>query len=413
MKVTVTEPTPWKRVLDVEVPSAQVQGEIDSTYERYRKQIKLAGFRQGKAPLDLLKARFGEDIKREVLQKLVPEFYEKARAEAHLEPLGQAVVEDVEFQEGQALRFRAVLEVKPALDLKEYKGIRVMKRPAEVTEENIQHALDVLRDRHAEVVRVEGKAQPQQYLLADIQPLDRTGIPIIGRKAANRFFQLGSGMMGPEFDERLVGIQAGEERRVLAVYPKDHQDPHLAGQEALFTVAVRDVMEKRLPALDDEFAKDLGYESLEALKEGIRRDLEQEPDREVRDQVVGYLVENNSFEVPESMLRTYLDRLVANTKKSSKEPIDEEELRRQYRQIAIDQIKQFLILEEIAEREEITATEAELNERISLIAQRSNLTVDQVKRAFRENGRIERIESEIKDENVINFLVQQADIHVG
>lgn len=413
LKVTMTEPAPWKRVLDIEVPSTQVQEQIDSAFQRYRKQIKLPGFRQGKAPLDLLKARFGEEIKREVLQKLVPEFYEKAREEVHLVPLGQAVVEEIEFQEGQSLRFKATVEVKPAIDLKEYRGIRVTKRPVEVTDEQLQRALDGLRDRHADVVRVEGKAQPQQYLVADIQQLDRTGIPIIGRKLTNRFFQLGDGMFGPEFDDQLVGIQAGEERPVSAVYPQDYQDPNLAGQAALFQVTVRDVLEKRLPALDDEFAADLGSGSLEELKASIRRDLEQEPDREVRGQLIEHLVENNSFEVPQSMLRTYLDQLVANAKRSTKEPVDEEELRQQYRQAAINQIKRHLIFEEIAEREGITVTEAELDERIALIAQRGNLTVEQVKRAFRENGRIERIESEIKEDKVLDFLVHVADIHVG
>ncbi|MBI4553122.1 MAG: trigger factor [Candidatus Latescibacteria bacterium] len=413
MKVTMTEPAPWKRVLDIEVPSTQVQEQIDSAFQRYRKQIKLPGFRQGKAPLDLLKARFGEEIKREVLQKLVPEFYEKAREEVHLVPLGQAVVEEIEFQEGQSLRFKATVEVKPAIDLKEYRGIRVTKRPVEVTDEQLQRALNALRDRHADVVRVEGKAQPQQYLVADIQQLDRTGLPIIGRKLTNRFFQLGDGMFGPEFDDHLVGIQAGEERRVSTVYPQDYQDPNLAGQDALFQVTVRDVLEKRLPALDDAFAEDLGSSSLEALTASIRRDLEQEPDREVRGQLIEHLVENNSFEVPQSMLRTYLDQLVANAKRSTREPVDEEELRHQYHQTAINQIKRYLIFEEIAEREGITVTEAELDERIALIAQRGNLTVEQVKRAFRENGRIERIESEIKEDKVLDFLVHVAEIHVG
>lgn len=413
MKVTVTEPTPWKRVLDVEVPSAQVQGELDSAYQRYRKQAKVAGFRQGKVPLGLLKARFGEEIKQEVLQTLVPKFYEKAREEAHLVPLGQAVVEEVEFQEGQALRFRATVEVRPALELKEYKGIRVTKRPAAVTDEQIQQALDALRNRHADVVRIEGKAQPQHYLLADIQPLDRTGIPIIGQKAANQFFQLGSEAFGPGFDDQLIGIQAGEERRVSILYPKDYKDPQLAGQQVLLAVTVRDVLDKRLPAQDDEFAKDLGYEHLDALTQAIRYDLEQEPDREVRGQLVAYLVEQNSFGIPESMLKTYLDHLVANAQKTLKEPVDDETLRQDYRQIAINQIKRFLIFEEIAEREGITVTEAELEERIHLIARRSNLTTEQVRRSFRDNGRTERIESEMKEDKVLDFLVRHAEIAVG
>lgn len=410
MKFTVTESTPWKRVLAIEVPSAQVQGEVESAYRRYRKQINIPGFRRGKVPLDVLKARFGDEIKAEVLQRMIPEFYEQARDEAQIVPVSQPVVEDLEFEEGQDLRFKAVVEVKPPIELKEYKGIRVIKKPVAVKDDDVNTTLAVLRDRHADIVRVDGVAGQGHYLLADIQTLDSTGVPIIGRKTKNQFFEIGSGRMGESFDSQLIGVKAGEERRVSTVYPDDYEDTSLAGQKAYFLVSVQDVLEKRLPELDDDFAKDAGAENLEALKESIRHDMEQEPEREVREQLAKYLVENNIFDVPDSMLKTYLDQVIADARRGS--PTNEEELRQSYRPIAVDQIKRYLILEKIAEREQINVTEDELDKRVELIAQRSNIQADQIKRIFRENGRMERIESDLREEKVIEFLVQHADIKV-
>ena len=412
MKFTVTEPTSWKRVIEIEVPSTDIQGEVDSAYKRYRKQIKLPGFRQGKIPLDVLKARFGDEIKAEVLQRLVPEFYEKACGEAKIVPLNQAAVEDVEYDDGQDLRFKAVVEVKPPLNLDEYKGVRVTKRPANVTDDDINNSLNALQDRHADIVRVDGAAEHDHYLLADIQTLDTTGVPIVGRKTENQFLQIGSGKMGEAFDEHLLGIKAGEERHVKTVYPEDHEDNTLAGQDAYLLVSVRDVLEKRLPELDDDFAVDVGAENLEALKTSIRHELEQEPEREMQAQLVDHLVENNSFDVPESMLNTYLDRLVSDAGRRSREPIDEEELRQHYRPMAINQIKRYLILEEIAECEHIDVPQDALDERVERIATQGNIQVEQVRRMFREDGRMERIESEIREEKVIEFLVQHADIQV-
>ena len=412
MKLNITEPTSWKRVLEIEVPSEQIQEELDSAYRKYRKQVRLPGFRRGKVPLDVLKANFGDHIKAEMLEQMIPNLYEEAREEADVEPVSKPVIEDLEFEEGGDLHFKAVVEIKPPIDLAEYKGISVTKKPVDVRDEDIERGLASLRDRHADVVRIDGAAEKGHYLMADLQTLDSSGMPIIGEKQENQFLEIGAGRMGEDFDEQLIGIKAGEDRRVSSTYPDDHSDETLAGQPAHFAVSVRDVLEKKLPELDDAFAQDVGSENLEALKSSIKEDLEQEPEREVNSQLIQNLVENNTFDVPESMIKNQVDRMMADARRSAGDSINEEELKQVYEPMAVNQIKRFLILEEIAEREDLEVTEDEIDERLERIASGANIPVDQVRRMFRENGRVEHIESEIREEKVIEFLVQNADIKV-
>jgi trigger factor len=412
LKYQVTEPASWKRVLEIEVPAEQIQTELDAAYRKYRKEVRLPGFRRGKVPLDVLKANFGDHIKAEVLEEMVPNLYDEAREEAGIDPVSQPVIEDLEFEEGDDLRFKAVVEIKPAIDLDDYKGINVSKKAAAIGEEEIGKVLESLRDRHADVARIDGAAEKGHYIMADLQSLDEGGVPIVGEKKENQFVEVGSGAMGEAFDEQLLGIKAGDVRRVSSSYSEDHEDESLAGQPIHMEISVRDVLQKKLPDLDDDFAKDVGSEDLDTLKESIKTDLEQEPEREVRSQIIQHLVESNEFEIPDSMLKTQMERMIADAKRGAREEVDEEELKKIYEPMAVNQIKRFLILEEIAEREDLDIQQDQVDERIESIASGANVPVDQVRRMFRENGRIEQIESEIREEKVIAFLVEHADIKV-
>jgi len=412
LKFTVSEPKPWKRILDIEVPSDVVQGELNSTFRRYQKEIRMPGFRQGKVPLDVLKARYGDEIRAEVIERLIPEYLQQAGKEAEIKPISSPVIENLNFDTGEDLRFRAVIEIKPAIELKDCMGMRLTRRPVNVTGEDINRVIESLRERHANVVRIDDAAQNDHYLVADFQHLDPSGVPIIGRKEEKQLFRLGSGLMGEAFDTGLVGIRSGENRTVKVRYPEDHTDAQLAGQEALFDVHVQEILEKTLPELNDDFAIDIGAENLEALQNSIRQDLEREPDREVRSQLLKQLRETHDFEVPDSMIGHYLDHTLEDARRGSRQPIDEEALRESYRPLAVEQIKQTLLLDAIAQKEQIKVYESEIDERLQRMADRSHLPLDSLKRLFQKNGRIDRIEFDIQEEKVIEFLMQHADIQV-
>ena len=413
MNFTVSEPKPWKRVLEIEVPSASIQTELDEAYGRYRKEMRIPGFRQGKVPLSVLKARFGNEIRAEVLERKIPEYLNQAREEADIDPISQPVIEDISFDDGEDLKVRAVLEVKPPIELKQYKDLRVIRKVVEVTDENTARSLDALRERYANIVRVDGAAEQDHFLMADLQHLDSSGVPIIGRKEEGQFFQIGTERLGEAFDKQPIGVKADEERRVDTVYPDDYAEEDLAGQQGHFLVKVRDVLEKQLPILDDAFAVDVGAEDLDDLKQSIKEEMEQEPDREMRTNLLEQIVADYDFEVPESMLKTYLDQSVSEARSRARgQEIDEEAIRLEYRPAAVDQIKRYLLLDAIGDEEQIEVTKEEVDGRLERIAERGQMPVDQIRRTFRDNGRLERIESDIREEKVVEFLVQHADIQV-
>lgn len=412
MKVSIEEPKPWKRILDIEVPSSVVQEQLDTAFRRYRKDIRMPGFRQGKVPMDVLKARFGDEIRAEVVERLIPEYLKRAGADAEIRPIATPVIEDLHFHEGEALHFRAIVEIKPTIELKEYKGFQVTKRATVVTDEDIQRVLDTLRERHSNVVRVDGEAKSDQFVVADIQHLDSTGVPIIGKKEEKQFFRLGTGRLGTAFDEQMIGIKTGDERTISTVYPEDHPDENLAGQNASFTITAHEVLERILPEADDAFAVDVGAENLVTLRDTIRKDLEQEPEREVRSQVLKQLNEAYDFEVPDSMLTSYLDHVIEDAKRNTRQPVNEEEIRQSYQSVAVEQIKQTLIIDAIAQKEQITVSPEETDDRVRTMADRTHIAFDQLKRIFRDNGRLDRIEFDIREDKVVEFLIQQADIQV-
>ena len=412
MNYTVSEPKPWKRVVEIEVPSDAIQSELNAAYARYSREIRLPGFRRGKVPLSVLKARLGNEIRAEVLERKIPEYLNSAHEKAEIKPISQPVIEEIDFDEGKDLKLRASVEVKPAIDLKQYKELRVTRRVVNVTDDDISQRLEALRERYATVVRIDGEAEQEHFIRADIQHADNSGVPIIGRKEENQFFQVGSGRLGVGFDTRLLGVRADEDRTVNTTLPSDYPDENLAGQEACFLVSVREVLERQLPELDNEFAIDIGMESLDALKESISEEIEREPDWELRKDLVTQIVDAHDFEVPDSMMAAYLDQVVADARRTAqdRDEVDENELRQHYRPVASKQIMRHLILDAIGEQEGLEVGQEEVDERLEGIAGRGQASVDQVRRLFRENGRLERIEADLMEEKVVEFLVQHADI---
>ncbi len=412
MNYTVSEPKPWKRVLEIEVPSDAIQSELDAAYARYSREVRLPGFRRGKVPLSVLKARLGNEIRAEVLERKIPEYLNSAHESAEIKPISRPVIEEIDYDEGQDLKLRASVEVKPPIALEQYKDLRVIRRTVDITEDDVAERLEGLRERYATVVRIDGEAERNHFLRADLQHADDNGVPIIGRKEENQFFQIGSGRLGEGFDTQLVGVRTDEERSVRTTLPSDYPDEGMAGQDASFIVRVLEVLERQLPELDDDFAVDIGMEDLDALKQSIREEMEREPDWEMRKDLVTQIVDAHDFEVPESMMTAYLDQVVADARRSGRnqEEIDENALRQQYRPVAIKQIMRHLILDAIGEEEGLEVDQKEVDERLEAIAGRGQASVDQIRRLFQENGRLERIEADLKEEKVVEFLVRHADI---
>ena len=358
MKVTVSEPEAGKKSLEIEVPTERVQNALRKAYTKYQKKTQLPGFRKGKVPLHIIKVRFGKAIESKAIEDLISETYKEAQKEQGINPADAAQIENVEYDEGKPLKYRAIVEVYPEIDIKEYEGIEVIKEMPRITEEDVDAVLESLRNQYAEVTAVDDEAREGHFIVADIQAADRTGLPIVGDKVENADFQLGNSSFGPEFDKELVGMKRDEERIVKITYPKDHHDPTLAGREQFFSVRVKEIKEKILPDLDDDLARTVGnFNTFEDLRNAVIEDLvrraELGAERKVKDQIADSLIKEHPFTVPESMVARFLDAFIDDLKQKSQEPVDEELLRNRYRPYAVNQIRLHLLLKEIARREHI------------------------------------------------------------
>ena len=427
MKVQVTESDTWRRTLEVEVPGEDVEKRFDTAYRSYSKTLNLPGFRKGKIPLNVVRKRFGKAIQGEVLQEVMQEFYREASRSEGLNPVSEATIEEVDYDEGTPLTFKASVDIKPELEVEGYKRIKVTRPVFKVEDTDVEGHLGYLQDQGATEKVVDRAAELGDVILADIQEIDESGVPIVGRKQEDRTFLIGGrNATNHDLDNQLVGISAEEERRVNLKHAEagdhdhdeGHHHDHPDGQEVRFQVKAKEVRERELPNLDDEFAKDLGnFESLDALKDKIREDFQARADetsrRRLEENILDVIIEGNEFELPESMVENFLNNLVENYKKEHEghdHDIDEAAIREESRPGAIRNLKRYLLLESIAKKEEIKVEEEDINKHLDGLSQQYNLEGSQMRQMLSRSGQLERMESELLETKSLTFLIDEADV---
>jgi trigger factor len=410
MKVHVTESGTWRRTLEVEVPPEAVERKFEAAYKRYGKSLNLPGFRKGKVPLRLVKSRFGKAIQGEVLQEIINASYQEARESEDLHPVSEATVEDMDHAEGRPLRFKVSVDVKPELDVGHYKGLSVVRPVFKVGPETEERQLKTLQDQHAVEQVVDRPADLGDVLLMDLQESDASGLPIIGRKQEGQTLRLGSGEAGShDLENQLIGIRVGEQRKVRFTQTADGETRDLH-----FLVTAKEVRERIVPELDDEFAQDLGdYDSLDALKRSIREDLHARADFGSRvrfeENIVDSLIRSNAFDVPESMVESYLDVLIENHKKEN-EKIDEGAIRSESRQGAIRNVKRHLLLEAVARLEGIEVTEEDIDRHLESLSLRHKVESPRLRKILDRSGQLDRIRSELLEGKTLDFLGKSAEV---
>ena len=278
MKVSVEEISSIKKKISVEIPEDRIQQEVESFYKQLGREAKIKGFRPGKVPRNILERYFKDYVKSEVIQKLMQESYPQALSEAGLLPVSQPVIDPGEFEEGKPFQYSAVVEVKPEIQLGEYTGLKIEGKKEEVKEEEIEARLKGLQNLHANLKLI---PEIRPVRTGDFVTLDYEaslgGSPLEGGKAVDLAVEVGSGQFIPAFEEKLIGLLPEEEREVEVLFPEDYGYQKWAGKTISFHVKIKEIKEKILPALDDEFAKDLGdYSSFEELRAKLTKDIEKE-----------------------------------------------------------------------------------------------------------------------------------------
>jgi len=424
MRISVEEVSPSRRALTVEVPADRVRPKVEAAYQALGQQVSLPGFRKGRVPRALLEQRFRGQVREEVIRELIPASYAEALREARLEPLGDPRVEDVTFAEGEPLRYRALVEVRPPLQVKDYLEVPVTRKEVTVTDEDVEGLLQQIRERAAEYVPMEGwPAMKDDLCILDYQGTVG-GRPLKGGKGSQVSVVLGSGAFLPAVEQGLVGAEKGETREVRVDFPDTYPRKELRGKRAVFTVTVREVKKKRIPALDDELAKAVeGVGSLAELREKVRRDLlafkERERDGEMKAQILRKIVEQNPLEAPDALVEAELDALVAETvhalaaQGARLRGLDESQarnIRAKLRDAGIQRAKQRLLLEAIAAQESVTVPDQELHDELERVAAGTGRSATALRETLEQEGRLAGVRSELLQRKTADLLLSRARV---
>jgi trigger factor len=415
-----------KREISVEIPADEVARETEVIIQKYQKVARLPGFRAGHVPASIIKQRFGEEVKSDVVEALVPKYFRREAEKQGLMPVSQPRVTDLHIHDSEPLRFKASFEVMPEIPVEGYRELRADKPEIAVNDEEVEQALDNVREQHATFTAVEGRPLAD----GDFAQASLDGRPKDAQATKDRnpvrmdevLVEIGGKNTMPEFTEHLRGASAGEERTFEVNYPQDASDKRLAGKSFSYTVKIHAIKQKSLPELNDEFAKELGeFTSMDAVKKQIRENIEAEKrhtaEHEAKDKLVAELVKRNEFEVPESLVERQIDlrlerglRALAaqGMKMEDMKKMDLPRLRVGQREQALQDVKSSLLLERIAELEKITVSDDELNQEVEALAKQTKQTPEAVRARLTQDGGLDRIRSRIRSEKALNFLYHQS-----
>ncbi len=414
VNVTLKVEPNCRRILEIEVPENEVSAEFENQYNLFRAKANIPGFRPGKAPMDLVKKRYGDSIKADVLEELVGKAVEEALTKENLYPITRPKVSNMEFEDGKPLKFRAELEIKPEFSVNNYKGFQVKRTVREISDTDVDTYLKNLHNRAAEYIPVERKCHDDDLLIVDLIRKSELANGPKEEKTENVEIELGAEDVLQEFKEGLRGSSIGEMKEIEVVYPENYAEKSLAGYKVKYLVVVKEVKEKKLPPLDDEFAKRFpNIENLAALKTSIRDVLDKkandDADLIVRNDIIKTIVEANKFEVPESMIENYLKSVTDDFKKRYKD-VDELKLRQTYRPVGENSLRWQFIYYEIARVEKLKVGEEDRAEWVRDFAKAYNVTEEQARESLGKARKMDDIDDSILEQKVLDFIKQNITI---
>jgi len=421
--VSPTETTSsTRREIAVEIPVEEVNRETASLIQKYQKLARIPGFRRGHVPASIIRQRFSEDLKSDVVEALVPRYFRKEADKQGLIPVSQPQVTDLQLKDNEPLRFKASFEVMPEIKVEGYKELRADKPEITVTNEEVEQSLNGVREQHATFTSVEGRTLADgdyAQVSLDGKPKDGEDKPVHMDEV---LVEIAGKNTMPEFTENLRGASPGDERVFEVTYADDAQEQRLAGKTFTYTVKVQSIKQKSLPELDDQFATQLGeFKTLEEVRQRIREGMESErkhaAEHEAKDKLVAELVKRTEFEVPEALVDRQIDlrlerglrALAAQGMKAEDiKKMDLNRLRVGQREQALQEVKASLVLDKIAEEEKIEVSDEEIAREIDALAAQSKQTPEAIRARLTRDGALDRIRNRIRSEKTLDFLYRQS-----
>jgi trigger factor len=408
-----------RRYIEVTMPPEEFEPKLTEALQNQRKRVQLHGFRKGKAPMQLVKQIYGNAVREKTIEDLVPKIISDAREQYNLKTVGPAHLEDVKYDQQAGLQFRAYVEVAPEIELRQYKGLEFEKTIYDIGEQDVANALENLREQYARMEKVDGEAQPGHLVLVDLQQIDATGLPIIGNKYEDRRFQIVADGSDEEFTKPLIGARLGDSRKVE--YRERRPDGTPAETPTFYQATIKEISEKKLPAVNDEFAREVGLsnargkiETLEELKKVIRQELEQRAGRRSQEtlhhEIIDELLKTNPFDLPEELTESYVKSFAKNLQ-SQFQNLPPEALKDEARAAAIRRLRWEFLLAQIAQAEGIEVSDEEVREHLISLALSKNEDPQRlINQTMNDEDRLEKVRAELHEAKILQFLEKQMKI---
>ncbi|MDI4644829.1 trigger factor [Cohnella hashimotonis] len=413
-------------VLEVEIDEAKVAEALDKAFKKVVQKVNVPGFRKGKVPRGIFESRFGiESLYQDAIDILLPGAYSEAVEQTGIVPVDRPDVDVEQFGKGQSFIFKAKVTVKPEVTLGEYKGLEAPAAETEVKEEEINAELERLQNRHAELVVVdEGPAQNGDTTIIDFEGfLD--GEPFEGGKGERYSLELGSGSFIPGFEEQVVGLNIAEDKEINVTFPENYQAENLAGKDVVFKVKLHEIKRKNLPALDDEFAKDVSeFDTFDEYKADLTSKLKERKEKEAEaakeNALIDKAAEGAELEIPAAMIESEIDSMLKDFESRLRmqgmtldlyyqfSGQDEEALKGQMRVDAEKRVRNNLVLEAIANAENLEISEDELSAELDNLSKMYNRSADELRTIFGSNGYIDTLNADLKVRKAVKFLLENS-----
>jgi len=419
MKAEVANISEVERRVTVELDAEQVTGSINKAYKNLQKKVRLPGFRPGKAPLSILEKHFKAQIEEEVTNELVQKTFPEVMEQQNLKPVSMPKVENGVLAKDTAFSYTVAIEIKPTIDIKDYTGLKIERMQPEATDDDINQELDRSRASFAEMREISGRpTQTDDHIVFDLEGFIGEEA-YMGGKKTDYFLELGKDMLLPGFDEHMIGLNPGDTKEFSLEIAADYGDAQVAGKTIAFKVDLKTIKEKVLPELTDDFAKEVGeYENLDQLKDAARASIsqrkKQESEGKVRDQIFDALIEKNPFTVPQGMVEMQAKNMLQEVARMfqqqgmdiSEMGQSQEQMLENYKEPAEKRVRSGLLLEAVANKENIKAEDDDYDKQYEELAAMYNEKLETIK----ANINKDQIESQIMERKTIDFIMSSAEI---
>ena len=407
MKTTMTQPNATERVLDIEVPRERLDKIFQDKVKKYSKEIKINGFRPGNVPKEVIVQRFKEPISAESLEALIDEAVKEACKENNIEPVGPGRVEKLDNEPGKPIFVKAIMEIDPPVELNKYQ-FEISLNPAPIDPVALENGLNDIRRQLGQETVVERPAQLGDVVAARYQKIQMEGQDQPLPQYPVFRVELGKGSV-PDLDKALIGVTAGEIKDVSFTFPSDYQNADLAGRASSYTLLIEQVLEVKLPELDEDFAKNLGYADLNDMREKLKARMEETNLRQARekawDEATSKLLEANPIPIPKARIKNYVHHRLEEMGHHHAEGEDHGHDHSDIEQEAEVQIRRWRLLDAIAAKENIKPTQEEVDLRIRSLAARYGTDFEGLKASLRKNGKIMDLREEVKAEKTLDFII--------